>query len=260
MKQINNSEALSMLEGEGVDCAYEADALRMSIEDEEDVKCFSNDETLIIIQFDEDTDYVTVVPLLNSVDFAEVAETIKSESENENISVLLNVQRLKDKDVGAFTALLGDGYKVDLNIKDFSCVEKVYPDDPDVRLLAAADAEVFNMIVDEEAPNRPPVSRLFDIFVNRGAGKIIGLFEGGRVVGYLSFTTMGEDVFDVDYIYVEPSERGKGGAKRLAKAYVTYAEDNKKVAYWSNAKNAASERTALAVGMEKTREAVRIRR
>ena len=254
MKQIDEKTTLSMLEGEGVDCAYEADALRMSIEDEEDVKCFSNDETLIIIQFDEDTDYVTVVPLLNSVDFAEVAETIKSESENENISVLLNVQRLKDKDVGAFTALLGDGYKVDLNIKDFSCVEKVYPDDPDVRLLAAADAEVFNMIVDEEAPNRPPVSRLFDIFVNRGAGKIIGLFADGRVVGYLSFTTMG------DYVYVEPASRAKGNALRLAKAYVTYAEQNRSIAYWSNAKNAASERTALDVGMEKTREAVRIRR
>ena len=260
MKQIDNSEALSILEGEGIDCAYEADALRYSIEDEATVKCFRSDETLIIIEYEEDTDYVTVVPILNAIDFAKVADTIKCESENESISVLLNVQRLEDKDVGTCAALLGDGYKVDLNITDFSCAGKEYPDDPDVRLLAAGDAEAFNMIVDEEAPSRPPVSRLFDIFVNRGAGKIIGLFADGRVVGYLSFTTMCEGVFDVDYVYVEPASRAKGNALRLAKAYITYAAQNRSVAYWSNAKNAASERAALAVGMKKTREAVRIRR
>lgn len=260
MKQIESSEALKILCNGGIDCAYEADALNVALEDEEELKCLYDNETLILITFYEDTDYVTVIPITKKFDVVSVTDTIKKECNNP--SILLNTQRINKCDIDSFAQALGQDFVCDRHIRDLSSdkiIEADYCDDPDVRLLTVDDAEIFCSIDDELAPNRPPVARLFDIFINRGVGKIIGLFSGNTVIGYLSFTQMFGDVYDVDYIYVIPSERSKGHASRLARAYVAYAKKEGKAAYWSSAKNEASEKTAVSVGMNVVREALRFR-
>lgn len=255
MNLINNNDALNILNGAGVDVAYEADALSVALEDEDDVRCFFDGMTLIVIDRCNGTEYVTVIPIEYGFDAMTVAETIKIECKNP--SILLNIKRINDKCCSSFTSALGSEFISDHTIRDFARVEADYDPDPDVRMLTSADANVFCAVEDDGAKNRPSVAQLFDVFVNRGVGQILGLFKGDEIVGYLSFTKMGENAFNVDYIYVVHEARRMGIAKRLASAYVTYAEKERKIAYWSNAKNEASEKTAISVGMNVVREAIR---
>ncbi len=57
----------------------------------------------------------------------------------------------------------------------------------------------------------------------------------------------------MDYIYVIPEKRCCGIGKKLAAAYAARAAKNHLLAYWSNAKNLISQKTALGSGFEQIR-------
>ncbi len=126
-----------------------------------------------------------------------------------------------------------------------------------VRRLTVADRELFLQSPDLlTIPNRPPLSLLFQIFVERGAGAILGYVEDNVVKGYLAYQELYKDVYDTDYVYVAEPHRKKGIGKALAVGYLDAVCGENRIALWSNAKDGASERTALSAGFEAGRESM----
>ena len=54
---------------------------------------------------------------------------------------------------------------------------------------------------------------------------------------------------------VVPEKRNIGIGRKLGQAYSRYAHENNHIAYWSNAKNEGSKKTALSCGFELIRQA-----
>lgn len=254
MEKISNQHALEKIKGLGIAYVMEYDALNYLIEDEEDVECYVNDEMLITYNPSQDTTYIGVLPLGGRFDIEELLTLVKSSTLR--VSLLVNIQSLE----GEFLRILDERLSREFDY-EYTLVDYVHTATMDaktsegVRLLGPEDKEAFVCCSKEQIKNRPPLAVLFDIFVNRRQGQILAFFREERIVGYLSFNTVADQVHDVDYIYVTPESRNQGIGSKLATAYARYAHDHGYCAYWSNAKNEASAKTAESCGFSVIRRA-----
>lgn len=250
MNNISVENARSFIEAFGSLYAMELDALQFLIKDKTEFECLQNDDILMIVNPREDATYVTIIPFHPEFNISDVIKTIKSKCDK--AVILLNTYILKSDFIDLFEREWGNELVVEGISKDYIYTggEVKNVDNKSIRVLTEPDKDIFVACTDESMPYRPPLAVLFDVFVNRGQGQILAAFEDEKIIGYLSFIELSETLYDVDYIYVVPHQRNLGVGRKLAKAYVEYANNHNHKAYWSNAKNEASENTAKGCGFE----------
>ncbi len=257
MKRIENNEALKILLRGGPKFIIDADSLNYLIKEEEPLECYEDSECIIFINMTKDTDYVTVVPMSNALHTETLVDLINEKCTNP--SVLIDIQNLSEEHSADLDCALGAFLKYQQTLEDYIYLSESEQSPEyicdNIQILEPADKELFEAITAKPEKDRPPLHILFDIFVTKKQGYILGAFDNEKIIGYLSFTQILPDVFDLDYIYVEPEKRKLRIGKNLAEAYKKYARDNNHIAYWSNAKNAASKNTALSCGFHLIRQA-----
>lgn len=253
IKNITAENAVEIINSFGSLYAMELDALQFLIRDKTEFECLQNDDILMIVNPREDATYVTIIPFHTEFIISDVVKTIKSKCDK--AVILLNTYILKSDFIDLFEREWGNELVVKGISKDYIYTGgEVKNVDTSIRVLTEPDKDIFVACTDESMPYRPPLAVLFDVFVNRGQGQILAAFEDEKIIGYLSFIELSETLYDVDYVYVVPHQRNLGVGHKLAKAYVEYANNHNHKAYWSNAKNEASENTAKACGFELIRE------
>ena len=252
MKQISGSEALQILAQNGPECMIASDTLGYLIKNKESVPCYWDDTCIIFVDQSTETDLVTVVPLAHTFDSKALVNILSP-----NSNVLIDTQKLSETFLASLDSELSGFLKYERTFEDLMYPSKEPIDCAldNVRLLDSEDIELFAAVSSESIVDRPPLRVLFDVFVTNKQGFILGAFEEGQIVGYLSFFQMLPGVFDVDYIYISPQKRGVGIGTALGNAYIKYAQDRNQIAYWSNAQNDASKATALSCGFQVVRQA-----
>ena len=254
MKRISSQEALEIIKNMGIAYVIEADSLNYLIEDEEEVECWISDDMLITLNPSNGVTYVTVLPLCMTFSIDELISLIKEKSQK--ISMLINIQALSKEFIEVLNEKLESEFVYERTLVDYMYKDEMTLEQSEtIRMLSSEDKDIFVACSQEQIKNRPPLAVLFDVFVNRHQGQILAAFDQDKIVGYLSFNTIASGVHDVDYIYVIPEMRGQGLGKKLASAYVLYAQSHDYRAYWSNAKNEASEKTAMSCGFGIIRQA-----
>lgn len=245
MKKISAADAIHILSKNGAECLIAADTLGYLIESGMKVDCYVDDTSVIFADRSEEKHLITVIPLKSSFDCNALRNII---CDNVNSEVWVDIQKLSKNFLSSFELKVKGFLKYERTVEDYihqsqRPIEGV-PDN--IRLLDLDDRDCFIACSTESIENRPSLSMLFDIFIEKKEGFILGAFNEGHIVGYLSFFQMLPKVFDVDYIYVNTAQRGLGIGKSLGTAYAEYAQREKQTAYWSNAQNDASKATALA--------------
>ena len=199
------------------------------------------------------TNNVYVCPVDKNFDCAAAAELVEKAFRAKSISV--DVQLLGADAANAVKARFSSICPYRREIKDYAAKDVTAAENAPVRLLTPEDKDAFCGAGFAAMPQRPPVSVLFNIFVEKGAGKILGYFDGQKILGYLSYQRLYENVFDLDYIYVSEEQRGRGIGTALGRQYASYVSAQKGMALWSNARNKESEATAVACGFAAGRRA-----
>ena len=254
MKQIENKEALQILLHGGPNYIIAADSLNYLIEDEEPLECYMDSKCITFINSTKDVTYITIVPISDTLEIGALVDLIKNRA---NPNVLVDIHSLSED----CTATLDSAFNTFLNYKqtleDYINLSDHFPehDTDDVRMLGSSDKDLFVSMNAQTEKYRPTLKVLFDVFVTKQRGHILGAFEHDQIIGYLSFNEILPDVFDLDYIYVVPEKRNIGIGRKLGQAYSRYAHENNHIAYWSNAKNEGSKKTALSCGFELIRQA-----
>lgn len=220
----------------------------------EDVIVFA-DSCLHHANAQDEKNNVYVCPLKKDFDYVDVLRFIGKTFSAQSVSVdihLLEADVAEDVRI-KFSSLLP--YRRE--IKDYVCVAKneTATKDSSVRELTVEDKDAFCDAGFAVMPNRPPMSVLFNVYVKNKAGKILGYFENRKILGYLSYQRLYENVFDIDYIYVSKEQRGRGIGTALGRKYAGYVDAQKRMALWSNAKSKESESTAMACGFVAGRRA-----
>jgi len=248
VNKISSQEALEIILQGGAECIIDADSLNHFMKNKEQVICYENSGCIVFINKDTDTEYVTVVPASQTFDIDMLVKLLNQTCHNP--SVLINTTKLSDEFLEKLDYALSDFLKYEKTFEDLMYIGSQSSDNVfhNVRLLDEADRDMFIAVSSEQIKYRPPLPLLFDIFVNKKQGFILGAFDNERIVGYLSFNYILPNVCDVDYIYVAPEKRKLGFGKALANSYVKFTCEKNHKAYWSNAKNAISKSTALSCG------------
>lgn len=254
MEKINSQKALEKIKSLGIAYVMEYDSLNYLIKDEEEVDCYVNAEMLIIRNPSCDTIHMRVLPLGASFEIEELFALVMDRTRK--INLLVNIQSLDEEFVEILNERLSHEFAYEYTLVDYVHSAEIDAEvSENVRLIGSNDKEIFVACSHEQIKNRPPLAVLFDVFVNRRQGQIFAFIQEEKVVGYLSFNTIADKVHDVDYIYVAPEFRNRGIGKKLATAYALYAHDCGYCAYWSNAKNEASAKTAVSCGFNVIRQA-----
>lgn len=256
MQNISCEQALEIIKDMGVSAVIEYDSLSNLMGGNDHVECYENGELLVVIDYCEEDgcEYVSLIPYWQSFEIGGLKALMSEHCVNPVL--LVNSQKLSEEFeqrladeilelAGPETKVFSDYVHMDMNVPDgFS---------DGVRMLVESDKDLCLKTFVEEMKYRPPFSLLFDLFVSKKVGYILGAFDGSQPVGYLAFNEISSDVFDVDFVYVLPERRSESWGKKLASSYACFADKQRHVAYWSNAKNEASVRTATASGFELVR-------
>lgn len=254
MEKIGEHTALDMLKKCGNEYVIEVDSLKYIIEKKEKFECLTDGDVLIVINPSDDLDYVTVIPFSEKFDVDELISVICKKCNS--VSMLVNIHKLSPDFSAYLCEKLSTKFEYERSFKDYIYAsDAITQNDGHIRLLLLSDKDLFLKCSDEQIKYRPPLSVLFDVFINKHQGQILAAFEEDRIIGYLSFISISDTVYDVDYIYVIPQKRGVGVGKKLAEAYASYSVKHGHDAYWSSVQNAASEKTAISCGFTFIREA-----
>ncbi len=245
--EISTENAISILENNMLANIMEIDNLNWA---RDKAKCYLFNGAIVVVMYDDKT-YIRIIPTETYCDYTEIGEFIKQYFD---VCLTVNINGENEKIV------------MDVFEKSFNTVKKIVDYGADelnacekndsVRLLSKCDRESFISMENKSLQYRPPLNVLFTVFVEKGNGEILAYFDGDKILGYLSYNKLFDNVYDVDYIYVAPTQQGKGIGKQLAKAYASIIRDRAGIAYWSNAKNIASEKTARSAGFILTRKAL----
>lgn len=254
MKQIAGSEALQILSQNGAQCWIAMDTLGYLVNNKADFSCYGDGSCVIYIDHSGEMDHITVFPFQASFDYNALKNILRQRKGD--FDLWIDTQKLSQDFLSSLDLERDGTLKYERTVEDLLYPQKQPPQGlfENVRLLDLGDMASFVGFSTENIANRPPLSVLFDVFVAKEQGFILGAFEDGTMVGYLSFFQMLPEVFDVDYIYVDPQKRGHGIGKALTNAYIKYALDRNQSAYWSNAQNDASKTTALSCGFQVIRQ------
>ena len=205
----------------------------------------------IVAVISDDKTYIHIIPTETYCDYTEIGEFI---NQYPDVCLTVNIYGKNEK-------IARDVFEKSFNtvkeIVDYGADElNTCKKNDNVRLLSKCDREAFISMENESLQYRPPLNVLFTVFVEKGSGEILAYFDEDKIIGYLSYNNLFDNVYDVDYIYVAPSQRRKGIGKALASSYVSTVQERKGIAYWSNAKNENSEKTAISAGLNIVRKAL----
>lgn len=239
----------------GINTVNEIDELEFQIENG-NLECWEDEKCYIMVDSDDDKNYITITPKSGSLDIDNLMMFLNYIGKCE--SILINKSELTREFDAELFEKMQEKYTYCRTIEDYAYIQSSnkkrenFPDN--IRLLGKKDKDVFVELTDEIIPNRPPLKNLFDVFVIKEQGEILSVFDRERTVGYLSFSKMIDNVFDVDFIYVIPEYRKKGYGKILAESYISTVMERGNIPYWSNAINEGSKRVALSTGFTRVRE------
>ena len=248
MKEISIDKVIFILKNNTIKYTMEIDNLNYVSRDK--TKCLDFENAFVIITKEKET-FIRIIPTNASCDYNEIWEQIKT---NENICLSVNTDNENEEMVRGVFGKHFDSVRATV---DYACMKKSgHEVNGNIRILAEEDKDSFISMENTPQQYRPPLNVLFSVFVTEGNGEIIAYYDGERILGYLSYNSLYDDVYDVDYIYVSPSHQGKGIGKQLANAYASIIKDRGVIAYLSNAKNIASEKTAKSAGFVLIRKAL----
>lgn len=255
MKQITTTETFEIIREFGHTYAMAADTLHFAINNHKPTDCYTDGKTLLIVTAMRDEKFIYILPREKYVD----AETLLAFFKDipSPIRIIVDTQKLAADCAAALDDAMKKVYTYERTIEDFQHTADEPSDKSadNVKLLTTTDRDTFIVCTSEQFPNRPPLSLLFDLFVGKGQGHILAAYDREKIVGYLSFITVAENLYDTDFVYVDPAYQERGYGKLLADAYVNFARENGRDAYWSNAKTQASKTTAAAAGFTPIRTA-----
>ena len=196
---------------------------------------------------------VYVCPLKKDFDYVAAARFVKKTFQAKSISV--DVHLLEADTANAVKMTFSSLLPYRRELKDYVAKNEITTTNGFVRPLTLEDKDMFCNSGFAAMPNRPPVSVLFAVFVEKGAGKILGYFDDQKILGYLSYQRLYENVFDLDYIYVLEEQRDRGIGSALGRQCESCVFSRIGLALWSNAQNGESEATAMACGFVAGRRA-----
>jgi len=252
MKTITSTEALDIIKELGIRGVVEANELDYSINSNKNVECLCESDVLVLICHDTNSDSVSVIPLSNCFSSNLLIEIIKKVGKS--LSVFIDTNTLRREFAEQLEVDLSPYVQYRKSLIDLAFVGKAEAVNfENVRLLTISDKDNFEAMPYEKPEFRPPLSVLFDHFVTKDRGYVLGAFDGKNIVGFLSFDEIRDKTFDVDYIYTVPEKRNCGIGKKLGLAYRTFAVQKGYSAYWSSARNEASVCTAKSCGFSLVR-------
>lgn len=257
MEKITAEQAIRLLKNSPIENAMHIDSIRYFIEDEENAEYYRTDNVLIFADITSKGTYVNVVPFTGEWNMAEF-EVFLHEKYTQ-LSVLVDVQKLNDNEKQKCMEVFGQSAHYDRTFVNYGFTGTVSAEktNPAIVLLTPEDEERFLAMENTPEPYRPPLNVLFKMFVHQKHGSILAYVEDNRIIGYLSYNTLYDNICDVDFVYVSPSQRGRGIGGKLAAAYTDTVSRTGGIPFWSNAKNEASEHTAENAGFAKVTEAYR---
>lgn len=239
--------------------AIHLDTLNYMEEENTFAGCFCSDDAVIFADScakagaHDAANNVYVCPLEKDFDHIAAARFVEKTFQAKSISV--DVHLLEADTANAVKTEFSSLLPYRREIKDYAAKNEIAAASDFVRPLTPEDKDIFCNSGFAVMPNRPPVSVLFSVFVEKGAGKILGYFDGQKILGYLSYQCLYGNVFDLDYIYVSEAQRGRGIGSALGRQYASYVFSQNGTALWSNARNEGSEATARACGFAAGRRA-----
>ena len=245
--EINVEKAISILKNNILANVMEIDNLKWA---KDRAKCYLINGAIVVVMSDDKT-YIRIIPVEAYCDYIQICEFVKQYS---NASLTVNITDENGKNV---RDVFEKSFNYIKTIVDYGANElNACEENDSVRLLTKSDREAFISMESESLQYRPPLNVLFNVFVEKGNGEILAYFNEDKISGYLSYNKLFDNVYDVDYIYVSPSCQNKGIGKKLALSYAAEIKNKDGIAYWSNAKNIASERTAKSAGFTIARKAL----
>ncbi len=256
--KITPNDLMNMLKTNVSRYGMHIDGLNYMIEDETIESCFEVNGTLLYAEKCKNGHHVFVIPSKEKIDSTVLCKLICENYSHESICVDIPIE--EDSNSEAYKKILADfsairPYKKE--ITDYLGGEMSDKNAPlNVRELTIADKDAFLSINFPPTQYRPPLAVLFSVFVEKRVGKILGFFDGEKIIGFLSYQKLIDSIFDLDYIFVSEENRNKGIGKALGRAYAVEVQKNDGFAFWSNPKNEASVKTAVAIGFSITRRAL----
>ena len=252
MKIITSTEARNILNKLGIRGVWDANDLDFYINNNKNVEYLCESDVLVRIYHDNNSDYISVIPLSDCFSSDLLIETIKQGSKN--LSVFIDTNTLHCEFAEQLEVDLSPYVQYRKSRIDLAFSGKAEAVNfENIRLLNVSDKDNFEAMPYEKPEYRPPLSVLFDHFVTNDRGYVLGAFDGKDIVGFLSFDKIGDKTFDVDYVYTAPEKRNRGFGRKLALTHRSFAVQKGYSAYWSYARNEASENTAKSCGFSLVR-------
>lgn len=260
MKKISLESTVEFLNRKKENNIMNIDNLKYMQEEGGSVECYRNLDCVYVFEKVNEDVYGYIFSIGNRIKTDDIITLL--EKYTNMVSLNIDVQEFDEDSVKVIKAILENSrLELKRELKDYcmnsNCVVlKDNCENTNTRILTGADKEAFVSMENEVESGRPPLEILYKVFIMQKRGNIIAYFDENKIVGYISFNMLFDNIFDVDYIYVSPSQRKNGIGKKLAIAFVNEVLSKNGVAFWSNAKTLESERIAEKVGFKLARKSL----
>lgn len=257
MENISLKTAIGILSQDKITNAMPIDNLNYMIEDGSASECYKDTDCIYVLEKRANGTFGYVFPTGKTICTESIDWILEKEPNIASLSIDIHGLNTEATE-NIKSAVSKSNLKYVRTLKDYCFKGNSLPENMkfSIRMLCENDMELFAKMNQEQQSTRPPLEVLFKMFVLQKRGKIIACFDKDEIVGYLSFYSLNDEIYDVDYIYTRAERRGEGAGKALAQAFLKCAIDNGKTAFWSNAKTEASERTAQSAGFAPVRQAL----
>lgn len=260
MKKISLESAIKFLNNKKVNNVINIDNLKYMQKEGHFVECYQNLDCVYVFEKVKEDIYGYVYSIGNRINAEDIKTLLKKYTST--VSLNIDIQEFDEYLIKDIKSLLEDSnLKQKRVIKDFCLHSNCFAvqdncENHSVRILSYADKDVFVSMDNEVERDRPTLQILFKVFILQKQGNIIAYFDENKIIGYISFNLLFDNIFDVDYIYVSPNQRKKGIGTTLAFAFLNEVYKRNGVAFWSNAKTIESEKIAKRVGFKLVRKSL----
>jgi len=217
----------------------------------ETVNCYRADDFLIITYGNGEGAYHSIIPTSPQFDLGNLSFYVEKVEKGVSLSFELPAAYGGNASAAYFdnNLSLSKTGGMASYIKDKSTNKDIL-NSSEIRFLTKAcdDAELVNSFENEQLPGRPPLSVLFNIFVEEEEGYVLAVIENNEIIAYLTYDNTNQNYYDIDYVYVKPQHRGRGLGVKLAEYYSEKAVSQGGIAYWSSAINKYSDDVAVSAG------------
>jgi len=253
--ELHLSEALDILNKDFYRNITNIDNINYLLKQKAESKCFLVDDCIVFSEKHYGKDNVFVCPTAEKISIKNLLSVIKKNYDSK--SICFDVQLLSENKINQIKNTFGKFIPYKRIIKDYyySGIPS-FKSNSFIRPISINDKDLIEKSIFPSAENRPPLSMLFNIFVEKNKGFIIGFIDNNILKGYLSFENIFQDIYDVDYIFVQEPYRKNGIGKMLTEQYLLNVFRKKGLPVWSNAINAISESIAQSCGFKVSKKSL----